>query len=107
MSDQFLPKILALHLLKLALQDCVKPLATKWDQVNAARRDAVDFLFSKEREEDVRMWCSIADVNYQTFMVRAKDVYDNKIDISKVEAELRTAAVEEVSEEDDDDAESE
>jgi hypothetical protein len=101
-SERLLPRILALNLLKLTLQDCVRPLATKWDQVNAARRDAADFLFSAERQEDLKMWCSMADVNYHTFMKRAKEVYDNKIDISKVEAEL-AKSVTEVAVEDEDD----
>lgn len=97
-ENSLIPRILALHLLKVALQDSVRPLATKWDQVNAAKRDALDFLFSKERAEDVKMWCDIANLNYQTFMARAREVRENQIDISKVEvelsAEMSTSAVE-------------
>lgn len=88
MSEKLVPRILALQLLRVALQDCVRPLACKWDQVSAARRDAIDFLFSEERKEDVKMWCSFADINYRNFLSRAREVYENKIDISKVEAEL-------------------
>lgn len=95
MTDKYpLPRILALNLLLVALQDCVKPLAIKWDQVNAARKDAIDFLFNKERAEDLKMWCDMAGLNYHNFLKRAREVYDNKIDISKVEVEIPTTTEE-------------
>lgn len=100
-----IPRMLAMRVLKEALQDCVRPLSIKWDQVKAAKRDAIDFLFNKDRAEDVEMWCAMADIKYHTFMERAREVYEKQIDISKVEAELRELASQEAVSEEDDDAE--
>lgn len=78
-----IPRQLAMHVIFQALQDVVRPTAIKADQVNAARNDAKDFLFSDDRKADLRMWCDMAGLQFEALRLRAQHIHDNGVDMSR------------------------
>lgn len=85
--DGVIPRQLALAVLVRALQDViltpVQPTRGKLPTITKAIYDAKDFLFGEGRVRDLRTWCEVAEVNFDAFLKRAKDIYLNKIPVTE------------------------